>query len=688
MSSKLSKKEAKERIEKLKKLINHYRYLYHVLNKEEISPEALDSLKHELWQLEQQYPEFITPDSPTQRVAGKPLDEFKKVNHEIPMLSLEDIFNEKELYDWEERLKKIAPNRHWDYYCELKMDGLSVSLIYEKGVLKRGATRGDGKTGEDVTQNVKTIEAIPLSLREPEKKEFEAEDLPRELYDKLLKAIQNGKIEFRGEVIMTKKVFEELNKKYKKEGKPLLSNPRNAAAGSLRQLDPKITAERKLDCYIWQMVTNIGQKTYQETMKLAKLCGMKIVLGTHAKNLKEVIEFHHHWAKNKEKLPYNCDGVVVKVNQLDLYPLLGVVGKAPRYWIAFKFQGKEATTKIKDIVIQIGRTGKATPVAILEPVNLEGVVVSRATLHNEDEIRRLGVKIGDTVIVRRAGEVIPEIVKALPELRTGKEKEFKMPNKCPVCGAPLERRVGEVDYYCTNKNCFATQKRFLYHFVSKKAFDIEHLGPKIIDQLIEEGLIETPADIFKLKKGDLVPLERFAEKSAQNLIDAIEKAKEIPLERFIYALGIRHVGEETANILARKFGSIENLKKASLEELEAIPDVGPIVAKSIYEWFRNARNIKLVDGLLKAGVKIITPKKVEEKLKGKTFVFTGALKTMTREEASEKVRLLGGKVSSSVSKNTDFVVVGENPGSKYEKAKKLGVKIITEKQFLKLLKLK
>ena len=585
MTEKLSKKEAKERIEKLKKLINHYRYLYHVKNVEEISPEALDSLKHELWQLEQQYPEFITPDSPTQRVAGKPLDEFKKVEHEVSMLSLEDVFNEEELSDWGERLKRLAPNRFWDYYCELKMDGLSVSLIYEKGVLIRGATRGDGKIGEDVTQNVKTIGAIPLSLREPTKEEFKEEGLPLDLYQKLLKTIKNGKIEFRGEVIMTKKVFEELNKKYKKERKPLLSNPRNAAAGSLRQLDPKITAERRLDCYIWQMVTNIGQKTYEEGMKIAKLCGMKIVLGKRAENLKEVVEFHSYWMKNREKLPYNSDGVVVKVNQIDLYPVLGVVGKAPRYWVAFKFQGKEATTKIKDIVVQIGRTGKATPVATLEPVNLEGVIVSRATLHNEDEIKRLGVKIGDTVIVRRAGEVIPEIVKALPELRTGKEKEFKMPKKCPVCGAPLIRKPGEVDYYCSNKNCFATHRRFLYHFISKKAFDIEHLGPKIIDQLLEEGLIEKPADIFKLKKGDLIPLERFADKSAKNLIDAINKARNISLDRFIYALGIRHVGEETANILAQKFGSIETLKNTDLSELESIPDIGPIVARSIYEWF-------------------------------------------------------------------------------------------------------
>ncbi len=685
MDLKLSKKEARERIEKLKKLINHYRYLYHVLNKEEISPEALDSLKHELWRLEQQYPEFITPDSPTQRVAGKPLDEFQKVSHKIPMLSLEDIFEEQELYDWEKRLKRIAPYRSWDYYCELKMDGLSVSLIYRQGILHTAATRGDGKTGEDVTQNVKTIEAVPLSLREPTKEELKQEGFSEIVYKNLLKVIKGGEIEFRGEVIMTKKVFNQLNKKYKKEGKPLLSNPRNAAAGSLRQLDPKITAERKLDYYVWQLVTDLGQKTFEESTKIAKLCGFKIVPGNIAKDLKEVITIHRQWLKNKEKLPFNYDGIVVKVNQLNLYKIFGVVGKAPRYWIAFKFQGKEATTKIKDIIVQIGRTGKVTPVAILEPVNLDGAIVSRATLHNEDEIKRLGVKIGDTVIVRRAGEVIPEIVKTLPELRTGKERNFRMPKNCPVCGMPLEKKPGEVDYYCTNPNCFATQKRFLYHFISKKAFDIEHLGPKIIDQLIEEGLIESPADIFKLKRGDLVPLERFAEKSAQNLIEAIEKAKTIPLEMFIYALGIRHVGEETANILAQKFGSIQSLEKATLEELENIPDIGPIVARSIYQWFKNKKNKKLVDDLLKNGVRIIPPKKIKEKLKGLTFVFTGALNSMSRDEASERVRMLGGKVSSSISRETDYLVVGENPGSKLEKAKQLGVKTISEKKFLELI---
>lgn len=682
---KLDREEAKKRIEKLRKLINYHRYLYHVLNKQEISDEALDSLKHELWELEQQYPEFITPDSPTQRVAGKPLKGFKKVTHSPRMLSLEDVFEEKELYDWEKRLRKILPNEKWDYYCELKMDGLSVSLIYEDGLFFQASTRGDGTTGEDVTQNAKTIEAIPLSLRVPEERELKSLGFSENLSKEIIKRAKKGRLEFRGEVIMTDKVFKELNEKYKKEGKPLLSNPRNAAAGSLRQLDPKVTAERKLDCYIWQMVTNIGQKTQGNSMKIAKLYGFKIVPGKEVKDLKEVVEFHDWWSKHRKKMPFNFDGVVVKVNQIDLYDKLGIVGKAPRYWIAFKFQGQESTTIVKDIIVQVGRTGKVTPVAILEPVNLEGATVSRATLHNADEIKRLGLKIGDTVVVRRAGQVIPEIVKVLPELRTGKEKEFKMPKRCPFCGSLLVRKPGEVDYYCPNKNCFATRRRFLYHFVSKKAFNIEGLGPKIVDQLLEEGLIKNAADIFRLKEGDLLPLERFAEKSAKNLIEAINKAREIPLSRFIFALGIRHVGEETAIDLANHFGSLEKLRKASLEEIDEIPDIGEVVAKSIYNWFQDKDNQKFLDDLLRAGIKIIPPRKTERKLEGKTFVFTGALKKMTRDEAKEKARALGGKVSSSVSKNTDFMVVGENPGSKYEKAKKLGVKIISERDFLEMI---
>ena len=541
----MNKQEAKKRIEKLRREINHHRYLYHVLDKIEISDAALDSLKNELEKLEQQHPDLITSDSPTQRVGGKALEKFRKVEHFLHMVSLHDAFSEEEMRDWEERIQKLVPGKKLDYYAELKMDGLAVSLIYENGIFVRGATRGDGKIGEDVTNNLKTIEAIPLKLE--------------------LKTISNkplaiSRIEVRGEVIMTKKVFEELNKKYKKEGKPLLANPRNAAAGSVRQLNPEITAERKLDCYIYGLASDSGQKTHEQEHLIAKNLGFKTIkFNKYCRNLGEVVEFHNYWVKHKENLPYYCDGVVVTVNNLFLHEKLGVVGKGPRYIMAYKFAGEEATTIVEDIVVQVGRTGALTPVAHLKPVPVGGVTISRATLHNENEIERLGLKIGDTVIVRRAGEVIPDIVKVLPKLRTGKEKSFHMPKKCPICESDVERREisdkkgVSAAYYCVNKNCFAQNRRRLAHFASKGAMDIVGLGPKIIDLLIKEGLASSPADFYDLKEGDLVLLERFAEKSAVNLIQAIEKSKKISLAKFIYALGILHVGEETAALLARNF---------------------------------------------------------------------------------------------------------------------------------------
>jgi DNA ligase (NAD+) len=675
MSEKLSKEEAKKRIEKLRKEIQYHDYLYYVLNKPVISDAAYDSLKRELIELEKQFPEFITPDSPTQRVGGPPLKEFKKVKHKIPMLTLQDAFSEEEMRDWLKRIERLlSPSefKNLDFFAELKMDGLATSLIYKDGILVRGATRGDGYTGEDITQNVKTIKCIPLRLRlEALPKKYKA---PRE-------------IEIRGEIYMTKKAFEELNKEQKEKGEEPFANPRNAAAGSVRQLDPKITAKRKLAFYGYDTVSDFGQKTHQEAHEIIRTLGIpENPLNRHCKSLEEVIKFHSEIAKKRESLPYEIDGIVVNVNDDSIFKKLGFVGRAPRGSIAFKFPGIQATTKVKDIIVQVGRTGKLTPVAVLEPVRVGGVTVSRATLHNFDWLEKLDVRIGDTVIVQRAGDVIPEVLQAIPSLRTGKEKKFKVPQKCPVCGSKLIRKPGEVDYYCSNKNCFALRRRFLYHFVSKKAFDIVKLGPKIIDRFIEEGLISNAPDIFKLKKEDIASLFRFGEKSAQNLIDSIEKAKKIPLARFIYALGIRHVGEQTAIDLANYFGSIEKLKKASFQEINSIPDIGDVVAKSIYDFFRNKENLKLIDELMKVGVKIISPKKVEAKLKGLTFVFTGALKTMTRDEAKEKVRLLGGNVSSSVSKKTDYVVCGESPGSKYEKAKKLGVKIISEEEFLKMIK--
>jgi len=690
----MTKKEAKQRIEKLKKLINYHRYLYHVLDKQEISEAALDSLKKELFDLEQKYPEFITPDSPTQRVGGKPLDKFEKVRHPSPMLSFNDAFSEKDMIEWEERIKKLLTEEeisNLDYFCELKFDGLAIELIYENGLLKQGSTRGDGKIGEDVTQNLKTIEAIPLRLRDLDEviNDLQKKGLER-IAQFLKKNGYKGTIVVRGEGLISKKEFERINKEQEKKGLPKYANPRNIAAGSIRQLDPKITASRRLDAYMYDLVTNLGQTTHEQEHEILKVLGFKTHKeGTkYCKNLKEVFEFHHFWAKKRDTLPFEIDGVVVQVNDNKIFEKLGVVGKAPRGAIAYKFPLKQAETIVEDIKVQVGRTGAVTPVAHLKPVEVGGVTITRATLHNEQEIKRLGVRIGDTVIVGRAGDVIPEVVKVLKELRTGKEKEFKMPKRCPVCGTKLIKPEEEAIWRCPNPNCQARQRRYLYHFVSKSAFDIEGLGPKIIDQLVEEGLISSPADIFELKEGDLLPLERFAEKSAKNLIEAIQAKKQIPLARFIYALGIKGVGEETAQDLALHFQDIENLKKATLQELLNIKDIGPETAKAIFDFFQHKRNIELLERLKKAGIKIISPSKSlkSQKLKGKKFVLTGALKEMTREEAKNRIRELGGEVSESVSKKTDFVVVGQNPGSKLKKAKKLGVKIIKEEEFLKMLK--
>ena len=639
----MTKQEAKQRIAKLKKEIDHHRYLYHVLDRQEISDSALDSLKKELFDLEQEFPDLITLDSPTQRIGGKPLKEFKKVKHSSPMLSFNDAFSEKDMKDWLERLSKLTKEKI-DFYCELKIDGLAIELDYKNNSFT-GSTRGDGFVGEDITENLKTVEAIPLSL--------------------------DKNIIVRGEVFIPKKVFEKFKHKY--------ANPRNLAAGSVRQLDPKITASRKLDCFIYDIFIDV--ETHEEKHKALKKLGFKTnPYNKYCKNLEEVFAFHKHINKIRDKIPYEIDGIVVLINSNKLFDKLGSVGKAPRGAIAYKFAGKQATTVVEDIKVQIGRTGALTPVAHLKPVQLAGITISRATLHNEDEIKRLGLKIGDTVIISRAGDVIPDIIKVLPKLRNGKEKKFVMPRVCPACGGKVIRKTAL--HYCSNPNCFAQRKEYFYHFVSKSAFDISGLGPKIIDQLIEANLVSDPADLFDLEKGDLIPLERFAEKSADNLIEALN-VKEIDLPRFIYSLGIRNVGEETAIDLAKRF-SLDELKKAKLKELESLQDIGPIVAKSIYNWFRQERNILFLEKLLK---KVKVKKvKFKNKLKDKVFVLTGELDSMTRDEAKDRIRDLGGDVSSSVSGNTDYVVVGSEPGSKYNKAKKLKVPVIKEKEFLDLLK--
>jgi len=664
----MDKKQAKARIEKLKKEIWHHSYLYHVLDRPEISDSAFDTLKNELEELELKFPDLITSDSPTQRVSGKPLEKFNKFHHPAPMLSFNDAFGKEEMEEWFKRNEKIVKNFDKDgYYCELKIDGLAIELIYENGILKTGATRGDGEIGEDVTQNLKTIASIPLRL---------FESYPKKLI-------------VRGEVFLDKKEFQRINKELEKKGEKIYANPRNLAAGSIRQLDPEITAGRHLDSFAYSLITYQGQRVHEEEHKILKAFGFKTNPNNRfCKNLKEVEEFENYWEKNREKLDYEIDGIVVIINDNDVFKKLGVVGKAPRGAIAYKFSPKEATTIIEDITWQVGRTGVLTPVAALKPVNLGGVKISHATLHNFDEIERLGVKIGDTVIVGRAGDVIPDIIKPLKELRTGKEKEIKPPSKCPICGSKVIRSEGEVAYRCADKNCGAILRRQIYHFVSRKAFDIVGVGPKIIDRFLDEGLIRDAADLFFLKEEDIRYLERFAEKSASNIINSIQSKKEIKLERFLYALGIPQAGEETAFDLAKHLGSLEKIKSASLEELKKIRDIGPKVAESIYKWFREKRDLKFLEKLKKTGIKIIKERerKINPKIKDKTFVFTGELDTISREAAKEKVRELGGDVSESVSKEIDFMVVGSEPGSKYDKAKKLGVKAIGENEFLKMIK--
>lgn len=678
----MTKQEAKERIEKLKKEISYHRYLYHVLDRQEISDAALDSLKHELYKLEQEYPEFITFDSPTQRVGGKPLDKFEKVRHKMPMLSIEDVFSEEELKDWQERIRKLVPHEKFDYFAELKIDGFAISLVYKNGIFVEGSTRGDGVIGENVTQNLKTIESIPLKL------EVHGKMPNKKIEEKVEELIGHGEIEVRGEVYMDRQAFNKVNKEREKQKLPPYANPRNTAAGSIRQLDPKLAASRDLKFLAYDLVTDFGQIIHQAEHQITAALGFRTDEGKYCKNREEIVVFWKKIMKEREKLPFQIDGVVVSVNNNRIFNKLGAVGKARRGMIAFKFPAKQATTVVKDIRVQVGRTGALTPVAYLEPVQLGGTTISRATLHNEDEIKRLGVKIGDTVIIQRAGDVIPDIAQVLSRLRTGKEKEFHMPAKCPACGSKIIRPKGEVIHRCSNPHCGAIQRENLYHFVSKKAFDMVGLGPKIIDQLMDEGLVSTPPDIFELEEGDLLPLERFAEKSASKLIASIQKSKTISFNKFIFALGIRHIGEETAIDLANRFGNINGLKKASIEDLFKVKDIGEVMAKSIYNWFRHKRNLKLLEKLAKVGVRIQYPKFQVSRFKfqDKTFILTGELESMSREEAKEKIRQLGGDVSSSVSKNTDFVVAGKEPGSKYDKAKKLRVKIIDEKEFLKLLK--
>ncbi len=665
----MTKSEAKERIEKLVTVINHHRYLYHVLDTQEISDEALDSLKHELKELEEQFPELATPDSPTSRVGGEPLPKFQKVVHKVQQWSFDDAFSPEQMRSFDKRIKNFLAKKYDrpiepKYVCELKIDGFKIVLSYEKGRLVTAATRGNGKVGEDVTMNVRTIDAVPLVLRKP------------------------VDIIVEGEVWMSKKEFQKLNESQKEKGLPLYANPRNVASGTIRQLDSKMVASRKLDSFVYdisQFSSPIPAKQFDELALLREL-GFKVNRhAASADTIEEVISFWQEWQKQAPQEEYWIDGIAVKVNEREYQDALGYTGKSPRFAIAFKFPAEQVTTVVEDIVLQVGRTGVLTPVAHLRPVLVAGSTVSRATLHNEDEIKRLDVRIGDTVILQKAGDVIPDIVRVLTELRTGKETQFIFPKKCPVCGNPVARAEGVAAYRCTNPDCYAQKTRMLHHFVSRKAIDIEGLGPKIVDQLIDEGLVVAPADFFELKKGDLLALEGFAEKSAENLIDAIAARRKVPLASFLFALGIREVGEGTAYDLAAHLGSIENIAKATIEELESIPGIGTVVAQSVHSWFANSAHKKIITDLLRH-LEIGKAERAQGVLTGKTVVITGTLPSLSREEAEKIVRDNGGSVSSSVSKKTSYLLAGENTGSKYDAAVKHGVQILEEGEFLKLVK--
>ncbi len=738
----MDKKEAVKRAEKLRAEIDRLRYEYHVLDKPEISDEIYDSLMRELRSLEEQYPELKTADSPSQRIGGKPLEKFEKVRHRVRQWSLDDAFDFSEVKKREEKIERILEksqltidnkqltkilksnvkgqmsNVQLDYCCEIKIDGLKIVLTYEKGLLTRAATRGDGVIGENVTEQIKTIHSIPLRLN------------------------KDINIIVVGEAWMSKKELKRINEERRRNNEPLFANSRNAAAGSIRQLDPKVTASRKLDSYIYDIdylgasllsleeASNLEASlpsTQIEELRLLKDLGFKVNPNYKlCQNLDEVQKFFESWEHKRNKQEYGIDGVVIKVNSNKLQEALGYTGKSPRWALAYKFIPEKVTTTIEDIKVQVGRTGALTPVAHLKPVKVAGSTVSRATLHNEDEIKRLDIRIGDTVVIHKAGDVIPEVVEVLKNLRTGKEKIFRMPKTCPICGGKVVREILEARplstktaqrgrassrtsaaHYCLNKKCFAVEKENIIHFVSKKGFNIEGMGEKIVEHLMGEGMISNAADIFELTAGDLEPLERFAEKSADNLIKAIKESREIEFPKFLYALGIRHVGEETAVLIARNLEGvigdigevmgigdiIRIFPRVGVEDWLKIKGIGEKSAESLAAWFRDKNNVKLLEKMEKMGVKVEMgemgkrgEKEERGKLAGMTFVLTGELKNWTRDEAKDMIRKAGGDISSSVSKNTDYVVAGKNPGSKYDKAKELGVKIINEGEFIKLIK--
>ena len=666
-------KDIQTKIDALREKIRHHEYRYYVLDNPEISDYDFDKLVEQLKTLEVEHPELITPDSPTQRVGGKPREGVIKVSHSSPMLSLDNTYNENELRDWERRVHELSGRQDVDYVCELKLDGMSLALIYEDGQLARGVTRGDGSVGEDITLNVRTVRSIPLSI-------------PKQ---KLKKAGIPLDFEARGELLMPTAAFRKMNEDREEKGLSLFANPRNATAGTVRQLDASITAQRRLD-YFPYMLLEDGHTYFArhwETLEALETAGFKVNQHRElAKNMDEVWKFIQHWEDKRETLPYEIDGVVIKVDRTGLQDELGFTGKAPRWAIAYKYAARAGITWIEAIRVQVGRTGKLTPVAELAPVAIGGTTVRNATLHNMDEIDRLGVKIGDWVQVERGGDVIPKVAKVIEDKDHPRGHEtFHMPDRCPVCGTKVAKTEGEVDYRCVNANCPAKLRETILHFASRHVMNIEGMGDALVTQLTDRGLVKNVADIYQLTKNDLLSLERMGNKSAQNVLDEIQASKRLPLQRVIFGLGIRFVGERTAQFLAEHFGSMDALMMASREELEQVNEVGPRIAESILEFFREPRNRDLVKRLRDAGL-TFTGKKRERgtKLAGKTFVLTGTLAKYTRDEAKKMIEDAGGRVSGSVSKKTDYVVAGNDAGSKLDKAKELGVPVIEEKEMEKL----
>jgi DNA ligase (NAD+) len=670
-----SGKDLGKKIESLREKIRHHEYLYYVIDHPEISDADFDKLMRQLKDLEAERPELITTDSPTQRVGGKPREGFVKVSHSSPMLSLDNTYNEEELRAWERRVHELTGKKDVEYVCELKLDGMSLALIYEDGKLLRGITRGDGSVGEDVTLNVRTVRSVPLSI-------------PKE---KLKKAGIPEDFEVRGELLMPTAAFKKVNEERERKGLATFANPRNFTAGTVRQLDANVTAERRMDFFPYILLEN--GRTYFDrhwkTLDALDAAGFKVNPNRKlVHSIDEAWEFIRQWEAKRDSLPYEIDGIVLKVDRTALQDELGFTGKAPRWAIAYKYAARAGITKLEDIRVQVGRTGKLTPVAMLAPVLIGGTTVRNATLHNMDEIERLGVKIGDWVQVERGGDVIPKVAKVIDDKDHPRgHKTFHMPETCPVCGTKVVRTPGEVDYRCVNANCPAKLRETILHFASRGVMNIDGMGEALVNQLMDRGLVKDVADIYKLTKKDLLSLERFADKSAQNILDEIENSKKLPLERVIYGLGIRFVGERTAQFLAEHFGSMEELEHAGVEELQEVNEVGPRIGESIVEFFGIAANRKLVERLREAGLALSGPKKQRGiKLAGKTFVLTGTLAHFTRDEAKKMIEDAGGKVTGSVSKKTDYVVAGTDAGSKLDKAKDLGVQVIDEKEMEKLIR--